>query len=857
MTTAASVALSARRFEQRVFHIRFRGVDWSGLSRRMQVRLERNQPGAALFTVDGVAGAVPTYQGLGVAVAVEGGVPVTTITGLISQATMSSAAALPYGGELGSDDRYAWALQVGGVTRVWGDFWALASAIDSDGAPRTGAGYGGVAGGPGTWDTMTLTVADQEVISVSIDGVDELAPLVAAAATSAAGAAGSRAAAQAAAAAADADRVAAQVAAQSAGDSAAAAGAYRTAVQQAVAGLPTGQRLTVQAADRSIMAGFTGMSAGDQVQLGEAGREGIFVWLPGDRRTLVTGDPYQALYVPRSGAADGAQGAWQRRHDGRALASWAGVVADGATAWHAQLNSLLQHPELCAVEMAEGVTGFARPILKRSGMALEGRGQGVSVLRAIGYVIQLGTSGRGQQSCTTLPGARGCADRRFTLDIAKTGALDGNTPGTGDQQQRVHAICPVDSVDYECEDVEVLNCTGYAFVAFGGQRGSFRRTRSVNAQVHLEFTNVADGWTAEDPTFSAGDGDIGSEAVVHFLNGSRRCVVRNPQGVDLKSGNGIYSVNNSNPPIDMWDNRVESGSLALAQNSPGIGAQNLGTARHELEVAGTAITTLGLGVGNNSSRVRVIGGAITAGAVGASGAGAGMTLLRDVRMDVGQGLASNSYAGPISVDNDLFEMVVDGGELNGKPNGENSYQVGAKCRVMASPRITPAPGMPVPLGPGHRFQRATTQDETGANRRIRVGTTEAFGVQMRPGVVLRISVAARAQSNRGVMIGLDGVGNGGSISGTGTLRPAAGGPETTAALTTWGDGLDGNEPGNAVAIGSGSPQDVVIALDAIVTAPASGQSFVFVRIAPTYDKTDTTGSLTLLKGAVMTVEHLA
>lgn len=65
--------------------------------------------------------------------------------------------------------------------------------------------------------------------------------------------------------------------------------------------------------------------------LTEPGREGLFVFRAGDRRTLARRDPRQGLFVPPSAASDGARGVWQRVIDGDLNLRWWGAVGDGAT----------------------------------------------------------------------------------------------------------------------------------------------------------------------------------------------------------------------------------------------------------------------------------------------------------------------------------------------------------------------------------------------------------------------------------------------------------------------------------------------------------------------------------------------
>lgn len=65
--------------------------------------------------------------------------------------------------------------------------------------------------------------------------------------------------------------------------------------------------------------------------LAEAGREGVFVFEPGDRSALVTADSAQGIAVAPASDPSGASGAWVRRYDDGVSVGWFGAVADGVT----------------------------------------------------------------------------------------------------------------------------------------------------------------------------------------------------------------------------------------------------------------------------------------------------------------------------------------------------------------------------------------------------------------------------------------------------------------------------------------------------------------------------------------------
>lgn len=174
MGIAARLDFASRRNEARTITLRFVGVDWSGATMRQQVRLENDTPGEPLIDL----GIVTSGEGIKIiGVTTENGAPVTTATITYNMTTLRDD--LPFSGELGADSRFVHAFQVGGVTRLYGDWWALASAIDSETAPLDRPfGYGTQQRAPQPFSTAALTIVGQDVYEVSIDGVGLLAPLV-------------------------------------------------------------------------------------------------------------------------------------------------------------------------------------------------------------------------------------------------------------------------------------------------------------------------------------------------------------------------------------------------------------------------------------------------------------------------------------------------------------------------------------------------------------------------------------------------------------------------------------------------------------------------------------------------------
>lgn len=188
--TAARLAIVARRNEVARFTIAVKGIDLTGVTMGMQVRLRPDTPGAPLFSLATVTTAAA--EGLKLdSVTIVDGVPVSIIKGRINASTMTDATKVPYSGEVGDDTRLAyaitWTLSGDTQVRLYGDFIAAASAYNSDTAPSDRpVGYGpSITSGGAT--SGTLQFGDQ-VIEVSIDGLDQIEQFVASTAAAAASA---------------------------------------------------------------------------------------------------------------------------------------------------------------------------------------------------------------------------------------------------------------------------------------------------------------------------------------------------------------------------------------------------------------------------------------------------------------------------------------------------------------------------------------------------------------------------------------------------------------------------------------------------------------------------------------------
>lgn len=167
MQDVATVALGGRRFQAFAKTMRFKGVDLTDASFRMEIRLAANTPGVPLVAL----GTVEEGQGIRfVGVEEVDGVDVSTI---VIQIDKENVETLPYSGEPGDDTVLAYDLMVeplSGIEQVWvaGDFVAQAGVTGATSAELPGTGTGGrryrvIAGIP------TFLVGDR-VVEVEMGG---------------------------------------------------------------------------------------------------------------------------------------------------------------------------------------------------------------------------------------------------------------------------------------------------------------------------------------------------------------------------------------------------------------------------------------------------------------------------------------------------------------------------------------------------------------------------------------------------------------------------------------------------------------------------------------------------------------
>lgn len=148
-----------------------RGLDLTTVSLGMDIRLYGDAPGAPLVRLSKVTAA--NAEGLRVAgVTVVDGVPTSDLRIRLNRSTRQG---LPYSGEIGDAASFAYALAIAGRTRLIGALTLPAHAYASDGAPTERSAGWSNGGSSLPMGGAVLTVAGQDVVSVSLDGTDLVA----------------------------------------------------------------------------------------------------------------------------------------------------------------------------------------------------------------------------------------------------------------------------------------------------------------------------------------------------------------------------------------------------------------------------------------------------------------------------------------------------------------------------------------------------------------------------------------------------------------------------------------------------------------------------------------------------------
>lgn len=168
MATTARLDLSVwRNDDMYEFPIRIIGPNLTGVSLRAQIRLAPDTPGAPLAGL----GNVTNGNAEGIRLASVAQIDGQWVNDVRLRLNKSTRQALPYSGELGDASPLAWAMQIAGRTRLVGCVYVLAHTIDSDGAPSNRPERAGVNGGAGLPSGgATLTIAEDDVAQLVIDG---------------------------------------------------------------------------------------------------------------------------------------------------------------------------------------------------------------------------------------------------------------------------------------------------------------------------------------------------------------------------------------------------------------------------------------------------------------------------------------------------------------------------------------------------------------------------------------------------------------------------------------------------------------------------------------------------------------
>lgn len=176
MASYARLAIAAWRNEPCVRLLRFRGIDLTDIELRGQIRLAPDTPGEPRIALNTVT--APGDEGLRLLdVSTIDGVVTSNVQLNLSRVTMSDGSKLPYSGEIGDSSTLSYAIQVGGQTRLAGEFIALATVMDSDNAPsdRPESYSGNRTASP--WSTASVDLSIPDAVNVTIDGAELISPL--------------------------------------------------------------------------------------------------------------------------------------------------------------------------------------------------------------------------------------------------------------------------------------------------------------------------------------------------------------------------------------------------------------------------------------------------------------------------------------------------------------------------------------------------------------------------------------------------------------------------------------------------------------------------------------------------------
>lgn len=333
----------------------------------------------------------------------------------------------------------------------------------------------------------------------------------------------------------------------SAETAASSAGTDLAAILAAIGGSTWAGALTIQVASRTALGALSGMTAGTQVYLSERGYEGPFEFVAGDQSAQITADTYHALWVAPTAASSGSSGAWRRIHYGLAQASWAGVIATGIGNYAAQINSLLAHVDVWAVELPSGTIGVTGPILVTSGKLLFGKGINSTILKATATTGYTAGAAIFQNAIVNLvSGSVGSRARDFTVDGNKLGS---HTIGGVHQIQSKQAVV---------ERIYAKNCSAYAFWAvtnfvytLDATSGVFRNCWAENCNVGFE-TTAAQNILFDRCHARDGDADISPsiETMFHPITGSKKVTYRDCTGISSIAGTIVHCATYTAEPVE-------------------------------------------------------------------------------------------------------------------------------------------------------------------------------------------------------------------------------------------------------------------------------------------------------------------
>jgi hypothetical protein len=179
MATAARLPIVADRAGACVRTIDFKGLDLTGITLAMEIRLYPDQPGAAKVTL-GMAAS--NAEGLSLAgVSVSNGIPTSRVQIRINEATMEDNSKIVYSGEIGTPSELSYGLIgiFGGDKRTltYGPFIALPTTYGADNAPATRVAGSGTKDIYSAWNNARGTFSNDATV-VTVNGVDLIEPLV-------------------------------------------------------------------------------------------------------------------------------------------------------------------------------------------------------------------------------------------------------------------------------------------------------------------------------------------------------------------------------------------------------------------------------------------------------------------------------------------------------------------------------------------------------------------------------------------------------------------------------------------------------------------------------------------------------